>query len=253
MDDNRRNHPSGRSFDRPQADGDSSHAGAVHRAERCVRRLSIVAITGILVWSQAGCSLFVMAGKAVFGETKVRCSFRQVTDINLPKSDQRVLILCSTPESIKIEEPSLDFDLLDKIARRLKVRGVNVVSPDLVTTWLDDHGGRWDDPAELGEEFDADIIIHIDLDRFSYQEENSPSLLRARVDGRVHAYEVLRDGDVVRVASIFDQEFVSVYPDHHPVSIQRKSPAIFKQEYLTRLTIQLSQLFYDHPIREEIH
>lgn len=205
------------------------------------------------MWSQAGCSLFVMAGKAVLGDTKVRCSFRQVTNIELPKSDKRVLILCSAPDSIKTEEPSLDFDLLDSIARRLKVRGVKVVSPDLVTSWLDDHGGRFDDLAELGEEFDADLIIHIDLVRFSYKEEHSPSLLRARVDGRVHAYEVLHNGEDTHVASIFDQEFVSVYPDHHPVSIQRKSPAIFKQEYLTRLTVQLSQLFYDHPIGEEIH
>jgi hypothetical protein len=100
-------------------------------------------------FSQPGCSLFVMAGKMFFGDPAATSTFTQSTRVDLVKEGKRILVICSTPDAVKTNFPSVDFDLLDGVTRRLKVRGIKVVDPDNVATWLDDHGGRWNDIVEL--------------------------------------------------------------------------------------------------------
>ncbi|MGE3313959.1 MAG: hypothetical protein AB7O26_02505 [Planctomycetaceae bacterium] len=212
----------------------------------------LLALVCALAASQSGCSLFVMAGKMLFGDPKVDCSFKKATKTDLSKEGRRILVVCSSPDSIKDEFPSVDYDLLDGVTRRLKTHGIKVVNPDEVATYLDDHGGRWEDVGDMGEHFNADFVVHIDLTRFTCREENSPSLLRGQAEGRVHAYRIADSPAGQQTSEVMDQEFVSTHPSGYPVSIDKKSAKVFNREYIDRVCTQLAQLFYDHPLSEEI-
>jgi len=217
-------------------------------------RLLVIVVLCSGVLSQVGCSLFVMAGKAIFGDPKVPSAFRTATGTNLAKSKRKVLVTCTTPESIKIEFPSLDFDLLEGVAQILKGRGVRIVSPDDVATWMDDHGGFDEgDLAAVAEHFDADFVVSINLERFTYQEENSPTLFRGRVNGEITAFEVTTSkGGAASGQQVFVRAYTSVYPAFRPVSAENMSPKIFQKKYVDRVSAQIAELFYDHRLSEEI-
>ena len=161
--------------------------------------------------------------------------------------------MCSTPEAIKADFPSLEFDLLKGVSRRLKRRDIAMINSDDVASWMDDHGGYLDDPTELAEHFKVDYIVSIDLERFTYKEENSPSLLRGRTTGNVYVFEVVKNGSGKRVRQVFEREYVSVYPEHHPYSTQQISEKAFRERYLKRVSSHIAQLFYDHRLSEEIY
>src|SRR5205807_1998555 len=119
-----------------------------------------------------------------------KSQFKQATKTDLVKTHKKVLVLCSAADSIRTGFPSVEFDILDGVTRRLKVNGVTVVSPNAVAGWLDDHGGHFDDLQELAEHFHAEYVIHVDILKFDCNEENSPNLLRGRSEGRVRAYQL---------------------------------------------------------------
>ena len=198
-----------------------------------------------------GCSLFVMAGKMLFGDPKIKNALDLSSGVNLAKSGKKVLVLCSVPHSIQFDSPSLDVDILNGVTRRLKTRGIKVVSPDDVATWLDDNG-EWDDPAEVADELGAYYVIQIDLTRLSYNEDGAPNLFRGQAVGDLHGYEIREIDGTPRALEIYTQEFTSVYPRSHPVSADQKSAALFRKEYLDRLCHQLALRFYDHRFSEEV-
>ena len=229
---------------------------AVSRRSRPGRRSSSVAAWLLLAaWTLAlpGCSLGVMAGKMLFGDPLTPCAFTGQTGVDLAKEGKRVIVVCSIPDVVRSDFPSLEVDLLDGVARQLKRRDIAIVSPDDVASWLDDNGGRWDDPSEMAEHFKADYVVHVDLDRFTYKEENSPDLFRGRALGNVIAYEAVRSDGRTTARRVFEREFNSEYPAHHPVSVTTISARNFRKQYLDRVTGEVAHMFYNHRFSEEIH
>lgn len=193
-----------------------------------------------------GCSLGVMFGRMLKGDPLVPSEFHQMTRRDLTKGDQKVLVICSAPESVDSEYSTLAYDLIDGVTRRMKLHGVDVVNPDLVATWLDENGGPGNDLAELASEFDCDYIVSIEVQSFSFREPNSPKLLRGQATGYVRAYEVTEIGGNRRVNNVYGAEFNSIYPRHQPVSEQGRSTQIFQKEYMDRFCDMLGEKFYDH-------
>ena len=74
----------------------------------------------VIVCCLTGCSLVVMTGKMFFGNPKKKCAFSIARHVNLVKDQKKVLVICSVPESIKLEFPSLEIDLQDNVTRQLK-------------------------------------------------------------------------------------------------------------------------------------
>jgi hypothetical protein len=200
-----------------------------------------------------GCSLAVMAGKMFLGDIKVQSQFRQATHSDLAKLNRKVLVLCSASDTIRSAYPSVDSDILDGVIHRLKVHGVQkVVNSDSIAAWLDDHGGRCDDLQELADQFHAEYVIQIEVMRFTCLEDNSPNLLRGQSEGHVRAYHMDGEGSSKKLLEIMNSDFVSTYPSGNPISIDKKSETNFQREYIERICLQLSQIFYDHPRSEEM-
>lgn len=220
-----------------------------------LKRVSLLCLAATAV-SLSGCSLFVMAGKFMFGDPKIPSAFKSMSHTDLAKENKRVLVVVSTPSVIKNDFPSLDFDLLDGVAVRLRRRDIDVVNPDDVASWMDDNGGftEGDDPSELADEFDADYVIFIKLDRFDYREENSPTLFRGRAEGNIFAYKVVEyEKRPSEALEVFVREYRSTYPRDYPVSKDKASERVFRKRYLDRVCEEIAQLFYDHRASETVY
>lgn len=208
-----------------------------------VRVLSVALTCAAL----SGCSLFMMGQRMFMGDPLVKSEFRTFTHVDLTKGKHKLLIICSTRDAIDADLSTLKIDLIDGITRQLKREGVDVVDPDLVATWLDDHGGMPTDAREIARDFpDVDYIAWIDVDRFTYREENSEALLRGRSQGHVRVFKVNEVDGKRLTSTVFTKEYSSVYPSHQPLSEVNRSAEIFRRDFTRRVSDELAHKFYDH-------
>ena len=214
------------------------------------RRLWLKAASGVLcgamVCALPGCSLGVMFGKMLTGDPMIPAEFKSRTRVDLAKGKHTVLVVCTTPTSVESDLATLKFDLIDGVTRRMKLNGVKVINPDLVATWIDEHSGIGSDPSELARDFEADYIVHIDVEAFGLREPNSPKLLRGQSSGFVRVFKVEAAGSQRQAHSIYTSEFTSSYPTHQPISEQGRTAVTFQKDYVDRVCDQLAKKFYDY-------
>ena len=139
----------------------------------------------------SGCSLFVMAGKMLQGDPTVDAEFdRWYGGKSMAKTQKKVAVVCSTPESVKSEFSSLDISLASEVSRKLHIHDINVIKAHRVASWMDDHGGLDFDMKELGDDLGAELVVAIKLEDFDFREENSPDLFRGKARGSLMVYEL---------------------------------------------------------------
>jgi hypothetical protein len=194
-----------------------------------------------------GCSLGVMFNKMILGNPTLECSFKQVTHVDLVESKDSVIVLCTVPESVNSRYPAINQRILEAVTRRLKREGVRVVDANRVLTWLDDRNGVWGSADDLAADFDAAYIIHIDLTDFTHKAENSPGMYQGKTMGEIHAYKVVKRGGTKHAESVFSNAYRSDYPPNNPIMRNEASAAIFLEKYITRISTELAEMFYDHP------
>ena len=212
-----------------------------------IRRVAIgVLLSGIMLAGLTGCSLFVMAGKMVYGDPKITSQFKQITKTDLIKEDKTVLILCSASAAAD-QGGALQSDVIRGLTQRLKSNRIKVVDSNKVYTWLNDHGGRWEtSPNDIARDVETDFIIHVQLDTFTLYEENSSNLYRGRAAGSVNAYQVVERDGRKHAEHVFVSDLTSSYPLHNPVPRDQSSERSFRSRVVRDLCEQLGRLFYDY-------
>ena len=207
---------------------------------------------GLLAAALPGCSLAVMGGKMLFGDPTNPPVFTEATDVDLTEGEHRVLILASSPESVKAVFPEVDQELMRRVGRELRAEGVDVVGSDEVLDWVEERGGVWGE-SQLGiiaEKFEVDYILTVELDYFTWHEENSPDLLRGRSGGTIRAYAA--DGEMTADV-VLTGGYESVYPPHSPKTAGSITDRLFREQFLDRLCHQTAQRFVPHRPADTIY
>jgi len=211
-------------------------------------------LTACLILATAGgCSLFVMAGKSILGDPVVNSPFSRASNVDLRTGQHRVVIVASTPETIKVEFPAATVNLIEKVSRKLKSEGVNVVNYNKIATWLDDNGGYWNEVDELANAFETDFIIHLEIDSIRLKQPGSPDMFEGRVSGTVYGYEVHQSGNSKVAHRIFNHSFERKYPDGYPQLADRMSREEFHRKLMEHVSLALAHQLYDHHSSEEIY
>jgi hypothetical protein len=217
----------------------------------CLRSALLVTAAVAVPLSVGGCSLLVMGGKMLFGNPKVDASFKTQTGVDLTEGEKSLLVVCRSPHLILNEAPTFEYDLTDGLLRRLKQKGVNVVSPDKVSRWLDDNGGEFDDVKELARDFDADFIAVVDVQTVRFFEENSKDMLKGHAQGTIRVHETtMVDGERTAYEA-FRSGFSMDHPRFRPVSIHEMSPHAFQRQFIDTLTRQIARQFHDYQTTDE--
>ncbi len=223
-------------------------------SHRHYRKTLFGALAALSCLCLSGCSLFLMGQKMFFGDPELKSEFKAFTHVDLTKGKHTLLIVCRTPDAVDQQLSTLNLDLIDGVTRQLKREGISVVDPDDVAMWLDEHGGLPKDISELARDrkLTTDYIAVIDVQEFSYREENSSALLRGRARGFLKVYKVSQLDDERLASAVFTKEFTTIYPPHQPISEVNRSSEIFRRDFIHRVCDQLAHKFYDHHAGWEI-
>ena len=213
--------------------------------------LCVVAIA-LTVSGLTGCSLFVMAGKMLFGDPKIASTFTDRTGIDLAKDQKKLLVVCRTPYMVENAMPSLEYDLTDGVLRRLKQRHIKTVPPDAVATWLDENGGTNNNPSRFAKDFECDYIAIVEVTSLNFYEENSRDMFRGHALGNIRAFEVKKMGDEKKALQVYSGEFTTEYPQFSPVSIHSMTERVFQKQFLDFLSQQIARHFHDYRASDSI-
>lgn len=215
-------------------------------------RLALVLLAAVLIpFSTGGCSLFVMAGKMLVGDPKVPAAFKTQTGVDLTKGEKSLLVVCRSPHLILNEAPTFEYDLTDGLLRRLRQQGVKVVSPDKVSSWLDDNGGEFESVSELAKDFDADFIAVVDVQNVRFFEENSKEILKGHAQGTIRVHETTMLAGERTSYEAFRSGFSMDYPRFRTVSIHEMSEHAFQKQFMENLIKQIGRQFHDFATSDE--
>lgn len=225
---------------------------AVHTSsDRTDRRFALAALLALatLTLPHAGCvNTIVMASKLLKGDPTVKSPFEQITGVSLAGGKQQVVFVCTAPAALADEYDTLQDDVQEEVARRMRLRDIRVAEPDRVNTALQKTGGRFDGGALARALPDATYLLHVDIEHFSHREDSSPNLYRGRAHGSVFAYEVRRTQGSASppvVAQVFLKGFKTEFPTSHPISRDEMPETVFRRRFLDGLSDVIGRTFYD--------
>ncbi len=226
---------------RPMARSPHPWRYRLHRSGRA-------ALLGVLALSItiSGCSLVLVAEKVFLGMAPVTCAFTANTGTDLVEEEKLVLLVISAPPDVSANAGTISLDLMEGVSNNLRRAGVKLVDQDEVTTWLDDRGGDWGDAEEIAWAFDTDIILHVEIEKITFREDNSPDLLRGEAHGNIRAYEVTEESGEITVSEIYSDSLTARYPHLHPIMKHQMGERGFRKKFLTRLSREIARMFHNY-------
>lgn len=239
-------------------------AGSFYRR----RWLTILLSVG-LVYCISGCQIVIGVLMILRGFPKEDADFKRQTGRSMEGNRSKVVVLCTSPEKSKHDHVSLDADVIAEVSRQMKSNDIRVIDSHELLSWIDDNGGELleSDLAEIGNKFDVDYLVQIEMTEFGIKDPSSPGLYRGKAVARVRAFarqdpkkkpekaKSKGEADTVPrspLKHIYTKPYSCTFPTHQPVPTDRESAAIFSKRFLERLGIEISQLFYAHRLEEEM-
>jgi hypothetical protein len=230
-------------------------------ATSLARRFAALLIALPLLFCGTGCNIVLLLGYLIGGPPSIEPDFEIKTKESLKGKKKTVLVLCYAPTELKWDNEAVDYDLSKHVAYQLNANKIRVIDPDRVQAWLDKNP-NWDKPSQVGAAFGVDYVIYVDLNNYTLFEEHSANLYRGQADCIVSVIKMDEvdekerlDEDVMRTRegeSVYSKNIQSRYPEATPVSVDQFSYANFRKMYLTRLSGQIGQLFYESYAGDDI-
>ncbi len=188
---------------------------------------------GILL-SAAGCAGPLTTAMYLINGTDIKAEFKDL-------KGKRVAVVCRAPATDQFQNDQAAEMLAQEVSRLLEqnVANVDVVDYADAAAWQDEN--TWDDPTELAEGVDADMVVAIDLNSFDIYQGQTLYQGNARVSLAVHDME--QDGEVV-----FEKVLPpSIYPPNVGVpTSERPDDSVFRAEYIQVLGDEVGRHFYNH-------
>ena len=137
-----------------------------------------------------------------------------------------------------------------------KIKKLTVVDPDKVATWIDSHpqGGR--PGTEVARDFDADIVIFLEVEQFQTQNPGDLNMLHGEARVHIKAFEMdyprnSKDKPIKdqpkEAKEIYDSIAEPSFPDRGPIPIDSgSSKPKFRKTFLKVVAKSVSWHFIEH-------
>jgi hypothetical protein len=209
---------------------DSDSCSSVKRFRRIWPLAVLLFIIG--VFSPAGCGwLSVMMYNMNPDDTPA--DFSQLCG-------KRVVVVCRPVVELQFADSSVPHDLTKTVGVLLsdKVRKIELVDDREVAQWTDEH--QWQKFSEVGKAMKADMVVGIELERFTLQQ--GPTLFQGNAAFRVEVHDMTNGGRIVyeKVVPRF------LFPPETPIPSAEKSEAEFRHVFINALAEQIGRHFYPH-------
>jgi hypothetical protein len=176
---------------------------------------------------------------------------------------KRVVLLTHAVAGTQNDFLSIDRDLAREVGKilREKAKKIDLVSQDKVWDWIEGHPS-WTDPADVARDFEADMVIFLEVESFQIQDPRSPGLLEGTAKTHIQAFELDYPKNS-KGKKLTDQEKESrtVYDDYRDTEFPRRGPiaieqgvsrGAFKTKFLQIVAAEISWHFVEHSADEGI-
>jgi hypothetical protein len=187
-----------------------------------------------------GCAQFVILGYLLGGPPHIEPEFDRETKETFVGNDAKVAVVCWADPQIKLKYSKIDTEVATCVARLMQTQKINVVEPDYVRAWIDEHSD-WETADEIGRAFDADYIVEIELMDFDLYEPHSATLYRGQTEGYINVHKMTAAGTSEK---IFTKDLGFMFPTKVPRPTLEQPELTFKREYLSRLGEEIGFKFY---------
>jgi hypothetical protein len=171
--------------------------------------------------------------------------------------EKKVVILCNATSGSLAEFPALERDLTREFSSILKkkVKKITVVNPDKIVTWVEAHP-RWTDPADAARDFDADIVIFLEVEQFQIQAPGDLNMVHGESKVHIQAFEMKyptnsKDKPIKdqpkEAHNIYDDYAETSFPNRGPLPIDTgTSRAAFKNKFMKIVATEVAWHFVEH-------
>ncbi|MGO9469143.1 MAG: hypothetical protein ACLQIB_01385 [Isosphaeraceae bacterium] len=171
--------------------------------------------------------------------------------------EKKVVILCNVSANAVGEFPSLERDICREVAKlfRTKVKKITVVDPDKVATWIEAHP-KWSDPSDAARDFDADLVIFLEIEEFRIQSPGDLNVLQGASKTHIQVFEMQypknsKDKPIKdqpkEAHNIYEAYCESTFPNRGPIPVDSgTSPSAFKNKFLRIAATEISWHFVKH-------
>ena len=165
-------------------------------------------------------------------------------------AESRVMVLTYAKLSALLKNPSLQMEVMQGVTKNLRKqlgKKTEVVEPTEVAAWLDENPDWQGIPLDqIGQQFDANFLVYVELEQFSIREPGSTILYRGRARSNVMVVETARGAKPV-----FRSQVDMVYPRDKVVSATEISHDRFKQQILAVYNDRVARLFHSYRVRRK--
>jgi hypothetical protein len=132
----------------------------------------------------------------------------------------------------------------DKI--RARVEECDVVDQRQVEEFLERNPEAAVDPVMVGEQFEADMVVYIELRRFQMRDPSAPDLLRAHVDGSVTVYDLSAEADEIGRFPL--NPVAVVYPENQPLLMSTRAAQQVRRSVYELFSERVAWKFHEHQV-----
>jgi len=153
--------------------------------------------------------------------------------------EQRVAVVCRPMVGLTYRNSGVAKEIARQMNGLLtqNVRKIEVIDQRKVDEWIDEH--NWDEYTEIGEALQADMVVGVDLERFSIYP--GQTVYQGRSNVAVKVYDC-QSGELVYERHLPEV----VYPPNGPRSAESQQEVDFRREYVEILADQIARHFYPH-------
>jgi hypothetical protein len=171
--------------------------------------------------------------------------------------NKKVVILCNATSSALADFPAVERDFTREFSACLKKKGkkIFVVDPDKIATWVEAHP-RWTDPADAARDFDADIVIFLEIEQFQIQAPGDLNMVHGDSKVHIQAFEMKyptnsKDKPIKdqpkEANNIYDEYAETSFPNRGPLPIDTgTSRSAFKNKFMKIVATEASWHFVEH-------
>jgi hypothetical protein len=170
---------------------------------------------------------------------------------------KKVVVLTHATSGSQTEFPGLERDLQREFVANLTKKGkkITVVDPEKVATWVEGHP-KWTDPTDAARDFEADVVIFLELETFQIQAPGDLNILQGTSKVHIQAFELTSPKNS-KGKPIYDQpkESHSIYDDYQESTFPIRGPvpmdsgvgrAAFKNKFIQVIGSECSWHFVEH-------
>ncbi len=136
----------------------------------------------------------------------------------------------------------LSMYITDKMWSSMK--NVRLVDSRRIEDHIQKHIGTAIDPESIGNAFDCDMVVYVELLEFQIRDQESPDFVRGKIDASVSVYDIKADPDNARRYELDQVE--TIFPENQSLLFNDTNAIVVRKETYEKFAETVARKFYSY-------